>query len=219
MSFLSFAGALLQGQENLTVLFVVGDDSAVASGDSSIKTHIENRGYTVTYIDDDDLIGTESGYGCILISDSVNSNTISNKLKDSELPILNLEYLSLTANCLSSSVSTDSNETEWELIDDSHPIASGFSNGDITIFSSASLVRHTTSTSNLGSGADVIFNSPDGVNRPSVFVYESGAALVGGDTTNSRRVYMPFEHSNWAIFTDDAKDIFDNALDWALGIE
>ena len=213
-----FASIVLDNQTDYSILFVVSNSSSPISGDASVKTHIEARGYTVTYMDDDSLTGAETGYDCIIVSDSVSSSKISNKLKESTIPVLILEYLNLVDSCLASSVSTDTGETQWRLIDDTHRIADGYSNGLITVFSSSSSVRHTSSTSNLGSGADVVFDSPDSTGRPSIFVYESGAILTDGEVAANRRGYMPFETTNWSILNSDAKAIFDNMVDWCLGI-
>ena len=214
------AGGILAQQVRHTVLFVVGNASSPATGDASIKTYLEGLGYTVTYLDDDSVTGSETGYDCVLVSDSVNHVTISSYLTFSTMPVITLEYLSWKNHKLATDATEDASQTNMDLILDTHPIAGTLSNGAISIFSSAATIRNTKNTSVLGSGATVIFESPVGSGRACIFTYENGTTLAGTPyvTALARRVALPFEYGQWSNLTTTAKEIFARSVQWAMGV-
>ena len=209
-------GILSQGSQAKSILFVIGNPSSPNGNDANQKLHMEARGYTVTYIDDDLALGTETGYDCILISSSVSAGSVGAKFKNSSIPVVVAEHSVWDEmEFISGSFSTDTNMTDWNLVDDTHPIAGSLTNGVLTVWTATNNLRYSSSPA---SGADVVFESPDAAGRACLFVFEQGATLDDTTTAPARRVAISLAAAAWADRNTTCEAIFDRAIDWAMNI-
>lgn len=103
------------------------------------------------------------------------------------------------------------------VVDNSHFITSTFATGNLTL--STSNQWFVEVVSGLASGAQVLATIE--ANKDSLFVFESGAQLVGEIPAAGRRVQLPWGDVSFdfSALTADALTIMKRAIEWAAGME
>jgi hypothetical protein len=87
--------------------------------------------------------------------------------------------------------------------------------GLLTVFSAPS--NMSLAFESFGPEASVLATQGGAPANAAVMAAEAGATLLGAHTAPARRVFLFFEDVSWLAATDPAKQIFDQAVYWALG--
>jgi N-acetylneuraminic acid mutarotase len=193
-------------------LFVVGS-TVLNSGDAKIKTRLENMGFTVQVIQDTAATQTTTtGKNLVVISSTVGSGNIGNRLTNVTVPILNWEpFLQDDLQMVGTSLGSVSGQTQLTIVAPSHPLAAGLS-GNVTTTSSSS----DFTWGQPSSGATVVAHGLNQAARPMIYAYDQGATMVGM-TAPARRVGFFLTNSTADVLTTQGWQLFDAAVNWLAG--
>ena len=188
------APEILHGKTILpkTVAFIIDDDVSPDARVSEIKTLLENNGWTVDYINDENLTapGDLDGYGVMLISHSVVEGNVVDKDAGLDLdigivwigtrldPDHEIDTLSVTSG----------GETEIYVVDVTHPITSFLgSAGLYRVYQSGTVLNELSS---IGADANLLARRDTSGGNPVFWTYEKGDNRpgAGGGTFAGRRV-------------------------------
>lgn len=187
--------------------------------DIEIRDELVAAGHTVTVIDDNNLTSTSgNGHDVVVVSDTTSTSQVTNKLESAAVPVVFLKPWvfddnELTGSCSSSCGSSGSSTALVNIVDDSHPIAAGFSNGSVTVLTSA----QTLNFGKPGTGATVIANQVADSTKASIFAYDAGASMDGGFVAPERRVGLWMRKAHTDDTTADGWTLFVAAVEWAGG--
>ncbi|MEO0475743.1 MAG: LamG domain-containing protein [Planctomycetota bacterium] len=202
------------------LMFVVSSDSSPASQDQAKRTLFESWGYVVTYVDDSD---SQTVYDAavavndvVYVSESVSSSSVNTKLRGTTLGVVNDEgYLQDEFGFTTSSSSSEDTTTAIEIIDNSHPVTSGFSTGSLTILSSSDDIKYASST--VASGVTTLADRNGSNSNSVLMVAEAGDTLHYG-VAAGRRVMFGFDDNlDVNDLNSDGQTLLKNAVDWAAG--
>lgn len=203
---------------NFTVL-LVGGGTIPDTNEDDLITDLESDGYTVDYLDDSDADASDAdGYGCVFISNTVSSSTLSTIFRDVTVPLVTQEYVLFDNYYLmDNDSSNDSNLTQMEILTTSHPITSVFSTGNLTVMTSPDTYtcRYSLDT-NLPAGSTNLAASTDASNRICVAAYEKDSTLSTG-TAAEKRVYFGMNTTNYDEMNSDGKNFLRRCVRWATG--
>ena len=217
MSFWTLAAGILGSMNTKRLLFVVGDSTSPHSHDVAIKSYLESEGLAVDYVDDNSLTGQEAGYAGYLVSSTVNSQLIASKLKDSTKGVANMEFLSWVDCALCAAIGTDTSVSQLRIVNQFHPITSGYDSFPYAIFATDGSIRHMQSSEGLPGSADILAESEDGRERPSLVAYSENVGLVDGTNAHGRRVAIPFTSDEFLNLNSVGLDIFSKSVRWVVG--
>jgi hypothetical protein len=156
--------------------------------------------------------GDASGKALVLISGTIDSAMLGNKLRLVNVPVISLEPNIMDEMSMSSSSGTAGQQTQITIVDPAHPLA-GDLQGTVTVYSSpASIVFGSPA-----SGAQVVATVVGSSARAAIYGYPPGAALVGGTPAPAKRIAF-FANDNQAGLSLSAAGftLFDAAVAWAL---
>ncbi|GAB4411543.1 MAG: hypothetical protein OHK0039_16770 [Bacteroidia bacterium] len=200
------------------VLFISSNSAgSLGSGDQAIYTYFQNRGCTITLRGSSGNAATAadaSGQDLIFISASINSSAIGTMYRDVTVPVVVCEsYLldDMKMVASNSDLGEMSGQNKIVILDDTHPIASGFSDGNLTIFSSNQSIHWGKPAS----AATMIAAAYNNANRFPLFVYETGDQMEGIAAPAMRIGFFLTEFAAAALNNDGWK-LFDQTIDYAL---
>jgi len=219
--------ALAQGKD---VLFLVDDAGDLSTSDAHIELMMNNSGYTVfTTTADNSVVGDTLDMELVVISSTVSSGDVRDKFKWIELPILVWEN-----GAFDDFGMTDTNLGSIELdvpvidlVNDTHPMASGLMAGEITVLTQSERFTHGTPYQAQENSSVLLATLFDGSEDIGCwFVYEVGDSLApetsGEDgfpadgLAMGMRIGLPFEDESFAYATPEAATILLNSMDYAL---
>lgn len=202
------------------LILVVSSDTSPASRDQDKRALFESWGYVVTYLDDSD---SQTDYDAavavndvVYVSESVSSGSVSTKLRDVALGVVNDEgYLTDEFGFTTGNSSSEDTTTAIEIIDNSHPITTGFSTGSLTILSSSDGIKYASTT--VASGVTTLADRNGSNSNSVLMVAETGDTLQYG-AAGGRRVMFGFDdYLDVGDLTTNGQDLLKNAIDWAAG--
>ncbi|WP_317136059.1 LVIVD repeat-containing protein [Methanochimaera problematica] len=198
------------------IVMVVGNIN-LNSGDSAVKMHLEEMGYTVTTIDDsvskeEDAEGKE----LVIISSTSSPTFVSKKFMTINVPVITWESyiyddMKMTGTMGGTDYKIIRDQTEVTVNDEGHELSAGLKG---TVKVSGTLI-----TENTGIPSDdsiKIANSPDYPQLYTVFGYEKGAEMAGMNAPE-RRVGLFLSDDSASQLTADGWKLFDAAVLWATG--
>ncbi|MEM1304621.1 MAG: LamG domain-containing protein, partial [Planctomycetota bacterium] len=210
----------LDGWATKRLLMIVTDADSPSSEELDRKAEFEGWGYAVYLITstdsqseyDDALVGMDVAY----VPEDIASGDVASKLREATIGVVSEEPFLDDDLGFSDSDGSSKSGTDLDIVDDTHPITSGFSLGTLTILSTAErLVRIEGTTA---TGGSVLAEADS---SPGLMVVETGAALAnsynGSSVAFGRRVRLPIGGNDfvWAYLNSDGLQLFRNALDWA----
>jgi len=185
------------------------------AGDVAVSNRLAQLGFVVTRITDTaSQTSDANGKDLIVVSSSVGSGNIATKFTASAVPLVNAEsaiYDELGIDANNAGGATIAGQTQVDVIDCTHPLAGGLTNGLNTVYTAPGpLVVLGTPVAS----AQIVARAPDG--RPSVFFIEVGADLnpIRIATAPARRVGIFWEATTF--MTPAGLDLFDAAIAWAV---
>ncbi|MEZ6083518.1 MAG: LamG-like jellyroll fold domain-containing protein [Phycisphaerae bacterium] len=199
------------------VLFVVEDKTNLTDQEDAKKTLLESWDFQVQLISGGE---SQAAYNSAIaendvayIGEDVSSSQLSLKLFDAPIGVVNEEQV-ITDDYGFSSSNSCFTSTSIDIIDNTHSITSDFSNGVISILSSASELHRATGT--MAGDADTLAKEPSS-NNAALVAIDTGGALYGGGNAVARRVHLPWGCNNFDFtkLNDDGKTILKRSLLWA----
>ena len=221
---------------NGSAIFFVADPTAVTNatgfpGDVSVRNEILGLGFTVTLVDDNDVLNNVFPIGDIdlvdllIFSSSVGSANIVNSgniatIRDSTTPILTWERFlyddfQITSSTNSPGAGIVTGATQIDIVSDLHPLAGGLANGTVTVFSPGEALVWGAVSADGEVVAEIDTLSADGI-QPVLFVYEAGDVMEGGLTAPARRVGYFLPDQGNGNLTADALTLLRAAVNAAL---
>jgi len=200
-------------------LFVVGSVS-LGSGDSAVESMLQNMGYVVTVVDDSaSTTGDAAGMDVVVISSTVNSNSVTTKFRDVAVPVVNWEQalqddMDMVDPADSGARGTVNGQTQVAIVDSGHDLADGYS-GNVTVYSSPQKMSWGKPNVNAATVATLTGDST----RVIIYGYETGASMYDGATAAARRVHFFLENTGAAYLTVDGVALFEAAINWATNAE
>lgn len=201
------------------ILFVVGS-TELNSGDYAIQNRLVQNNYHVTLQDDEAapfLVDNKDG---ILISSTIASpRDIRLDLVGINIPLISWEYplfddFGWTGRKRDTDYGMSTGST-LKIVNDSHPIAAGFSGAVQVCDTDEDLIWGLPNEN-----ADVIATLDDDTNNDNdhaaIFAYETGSLMLKDMQAKARRVGLYFQHETAAGLTDDGWTLFLQAVAWAV---
>jgi subtilisin family serine protease len=189
-----------------------------APGDIAVRDRLVGIGFDVTERSDSALLASDAaGKDLVVVSGSVSSTTVGNKLTNVTAPVLSMEAfifddMKMTGPVSGTDFGSLGSQTQVDIVDPTHPMARTLS-GLRTASSSAGTYNWGVP----GAGAAVVGLLASGT-RASVFGYQVGSAMVGM-TAPGRRVGLFVDTIAAGAFTPDGRSLFDAAVYWAAGYQ
>lgn len=162
---------------------------------------------------------TEDANGKVLIvvSSTVTSADVGDKFRNVAVPVLSWEN-ALQDNFLfttddAAAHGTTTGQTQLEITDPTHPIASGLS-GVVTIADAPVEL----SWGMPAPAAKRVATLTDGTGHVGLYTYNTGDLLIDGTShAAARRVHFPGTDISFSSLNANGLKLFDNAINWALG--
>ena len=198
--------------DNLDVLFVGSDEPLLYSDELASKAVLEDAGHTVTVIDDNDVaLSDAESHDVVYISSGVNELVLGDTLRDASTGIVVgelglLDDMKMVAN---GDFGYLSNKDTVGIVDSAHPMAAGL-DGSVKVLTS----KRSMAYANPGAEAQIIAEAANVAGKAGLWVYESGANMVGL-AAPGRRVGT-FE-ADWHAdyWNADAESLFLESIAWA----
>ncbi len=198
------------------LLFVVGDPAALTTGDTAVRNRLTAAGHTVTLADDGTVTaGDATGQAAVLISASV-SSSLTSRFRDVTVPVLtwkpwiydDMRMTGTTADVSYGNISASS----AAITAAGHPLAAGRT-GTVGLYATNQTIGF--GIPNTGAGGATTVATVSG--QPGIFVYESGASMVGGAPAPGCRIAFPASATSPAAFESGGGALFDAAVGYAAG--
>ncbi len=203
------------------IAFIAGNDSP-PSGDRDIVRFLEDSGYDLLFIDDDDLAvpgSTEyiEAYAeMIFISSSVVPTKIPASLASTDVPLLSSEgYSFATLGLATTGKELGYTSTSIRIGNAASPLAAGLT-GTPQVFSTS---PGKVNLGIVGDEAIVIGTESGGARRPIHFGYESGSVLADGSVAPARRVGTFSIYDGFGKLNGAGKLLLGAAVEWLIDSE
>ena len=204
----------------------------LSEGDAAVATRLARRGASVNVINTHDEstldpalvpaaiidpVLVASGYDLLLISSSIRVLETAAQFAQATTPVIFWEPLLLAVGAsLSPWGGTRSEQTDIRIVDMDHPITTGLSTDQ-----PLRVVRQPDTFSVAyppsGPGVQVLARHLTG-DDAALMVAEAGAELANGQPARARMVFWFGHHDTFRRSTGEAVQLFDRAVDWALGL-
>lgn len=204
----------------------IGGQLPQTPADAGVTEYMRSLGLHVdTYDDEPANRPTASelaaSHDLIVGSSTLLSANVAGEFRDQPVPFVYWEAaLGWCGNpddreCLANGPTAIEGHTQINVLDNTHPIMAGLSNGLNTVASQATHFSFCTDT--VAPGAQVLATAADNPANKAVIVAEPGALLLDGGTAVDKRVFLHMYDSTWLSANATGKQIFGNALSYTLG--
>lgn len=207
------------GSPGIKVLLVVTSDTSPNAQELIRKAQMEAWGFVVTLIDDGDsqtnfntaIASNDVAY----VSKEVSDAALANKLRLAAIGVVN-EHEFLVDEFGFSQNAGHPNNTQIDVLDDTHYLTSEFAVGLVTVFSSQQ--RQIEFTGTLSPDLSALAQSTEAI--PMLGYLKPGDALYGGGTTPARRVQLPWAGDTFHIssLTSDGLTLMKRSIEWGSGL-
>ena len=204
------------------IALLVDQPTTQTLGDAAVVAHLEARGATVT------VLGTGDGstpdpaevaasHDLLLISSNIQGLDAAARYAQTATPLIFWEPLRLLeATQLARWGGTRPEQTYIRIVDADHPITAG-----LPVDERLRVVRRADTFSVAwpfrGPGVQVLAKHLFGGDS-ALLVAEVGAELSNGQPAQARTVFLYWHHDTFHQSTGEAIRLFDQAVDWALGL-
>ncbi len=207
----------------LTILLLGNAADPTSGADGAVMTFLQDSygSQNVTYMQSSVAQpGDELGFKVLILSSTFGSGTARGKFQDSPVPILNWEE-ALTRNAGGEFAITDGRTketaTHFITINVEHPITAGFETGQrVQMTTGASEFWWSTGLQAPGA----ISLASDDTNTANGFltIVETGDELLTGQPAPGRRIMLGITDNTFSLFTDEARTLFAQSINWLLGV-
>ena len=202
---------------------VVHHPAELTPGDATVVAHLEARGTTVTVVgthedSQHDPVQVAAAHDLLLINSTIQDLDTVARYAQTTTPLIFWEprLLDESGVPLALRGGTRPKQTEIRIVDADHPITAGLP-ADQPL-----RVVHWIDTLSVaypptGPGVQVLAKHLLGGDS-AILVAEAGAELSNGQPAQARTVFMYWHHDTFHRSTSEAVRLFDQAVDWALGL-
>ena len=205
------------------ILFVGGAPGPTQGADAAVMTFLEETygPQTITYMQASAVqTGDELAYRALILSSTFGSGDARGKFQDSPVAILNWEEAILRNTAGEFAISEGrpkENAEHTATIGIAHPITAGFPVGeDVQLTNGAA--EFWWATASIAPGALSLVQEDTDPSRGWITIVDQGDELLTGQPAPGRRVMLGITDATFNFFTDDAKTLFKQSVDWLLGI-
>ena len=206
-----------------SILFVGGQPGPTQGADAAVMTFLEETygPQNVTYMQASVAqTGDELAYSALILSSTFGSGDARGKFQDSPVATLNWEEALLRSTGGEFAISEGrpkENTEHTATIAIEHPITSGFPVGeDVQLTNGAA--EFWWATAPIAPGALTLVQEDTDANRGWITIVDQGDELLTGQPAAGRRVMLGITDATFNFFTDDARTLFKQSVDWLLGI-
>ncbi len=211
------ASATPAAPSSIPALFVVGNVTLSAS-DNAIKTRLENLGYGLTIKSASaSTTADAAGKALVFISASVSPSGVNTKFRDVLVPVICCEHglyddMGMTTSPTSQHGS-QSGQTQLAIVDSAHPMAAGFSPGNLTVLTTGRSFTWGKPSTSAARIATLVSDSTKWV----IFGYETGATMpvTPPGVAPARRVGFFLESATAQSLNANGDALFNAAVRWA----
>lgn len=208
------------------VAFIGGDlDSGEPwppASDVQIMQHLQSKGLIVNSYYDvpasrPPATVIAANHDLVIASSSVTSGDVGGEFRYLSVPFIFWEP-ALAINGregMCDGPSTITGQTQINVANNTHPIMSGMPLGNLTVLGSSGTLSYCSGTK--ASGVQTLATVAGNTGQRVVMVAEPGAQLLDGGVAAGKRVMLYLYDTTWTQTNAAGKQIFDNAVTWALG--
>ena len=206
-----------------SILFLGGQPGPTQGADAAVMTFLEDTygPQNITYMQSSAAqTGDELAYSALILSSTFGSGSARGKFQDSTVPILNWEEALLRNAGGEFAISQGrpkENAQHTITIGLEHPITAGFTVGEDVQLTSGT-AEFWWATAPLAPGALTLAHEDTDPGRGWITIVEKGDELLTGQPAAGRRVMLGITDATFNFFTDEAKILFKQSVDWLLGI-
>ncbi len=206
-----------------SVLMVVDDANNLIASELARQALIESMGFTVTLISDHasqaDFDTALADVDVVYICGSGSSAAVGTKLTAATVGVVT-EDIGLSDELgTAEPVFVKKNSQSINIIDNTHYVTSGFSLGELPLYSYVPEIW--TVNGALAPGLQLLGETQDAVSSfpLGLAVLETGAELYGGGFAAGRRVQVPWAQGSFDItaLNADGQTIMKRAIEWGAG--
>ena len=203
------------------IALLVGHPTELTEGDAAVVAHLEARGaqFTVLGPHDDsqpDPALVAMSHDLLLVSSTIWDLDTAARFTQTTTPLIFWGPLLLEATQLARWGGTRPEQLSIRIVDAEHPITAG-----LPVDERLRVVRRLDTFSVAwpfkGPGVQVLAKHLLGGDS-AILVAEAGAELSNGQPAQARTVFMYWHHDTFHRSTSEAVRLFDQAVDWALGL-
>jgi hypothetical protein len=205
-------GAPPSAPTSTTVYLVIGDEDEPSEGDDELNDLLEDLGFRVRELDDNEDAEEAEDAGLVVIAGSVAPGAVEDKYRDFPAPVLVIENgvladMGMTGD--GNDESGQSNEEEVEIALASHPIATGVS-GRVEVVDERAQLQWGVAPP----GAKVIAHLADDPQRATIFAFDRGDAMQSGRAPERRVAFFAGDEAAEEL-SNEGETLFENAALWA----
>jgi hypothetical protein len=199
------------------ILFVFKADSASRKTDEAVKTHLEQRGYTVTLHDQYLPAAEACRHDMVAISASVRSRDLMHAYRDLPVPLLTwendeLDDLRMTGRHNGVDYGAVPREHELWMVNAPHPLGAGLPAGARNVYNG----NAPMGWGRPGLGASIIATLPGQPDKAAIFCYERGATMDYDFLAPARRAFFLLDNDTFGNLNAEGLKLFDAAVAWTI---
>lgn len=187
--------------------------------DLKIKAHLEARGYAVSLLAQDQPADAALGADLVVMSSTIAAKNVAAGWRALPRPLLTwendlLDDLAMTGKRHDTDFGEAPKERYLWLVNAPHPLSAGLPAGVANVYERQAAM----SWGKPGLGASIIatlYGQPD---KAAIFAYEKGATMDYEALAPARRVMFFLGNDTFANLAAPGRQLFDAAVDWALGL-
>ena len=196
------------------VLLTVGDSSTLSLIDSWMYNRLDNAGWTVTVVDEDDItVSMANAVDLVVVTDSTLTGS-SSKVKATTTPVLSTESWGWPLLGLATTVGSQDASTAVTVTDGTSRLAGGLPNGA----QRTSVAGHSHGWGVVAATAEVAATLPADTSKATVFSYEAGDVLADSTVAVGRRVGWFYRGGHPMQAGTNTRELFMAAVNTAAGI-
>lgn len=203
------------------ILFVVGNTN-LNVGDRAVRDRLQANGHTLIIVDDNAVNTADAtGKELVIISSTSNANYVGPKFRDVSVPVMLWEpYLYDDMGMTSDNSSyrgTDSDENRVRIRNSVHPLAARLSTGNHYVIDNGNSNTFSWGRPSGSATAELVATTRNSSDNHTIFGYETGRTMYSGVPAPARRVGFFLHDSTAADLNSTGWQLFDAAVNWALG--
>ncbi|MBN1811684.1 MAG: PKD domain-containing protein, partial [Anaerolineae bacterium] len=202
----------------------IAENEPLNNSDTQVVAHLQSGLNLQVVVYDDERVkrptaeAIAASYALVIGSSTITSAEVAGDFRNQTVPFVYWEpSLSLNGReGLADGASTITGQTQIYVVPTipTHPIMNGIGPGTVTLSNSAT---YGYSSGPIASGVQVLGLQTDNSDHRMVLAAEPGAALLDGGTAAGKRAQLFLYDSTWPSTNSTGRQIFDNAVVWALG--
>lgn len=198
-----------------TLVLVVDDAASLSSEDTEAQSIARNLSYTVNVVEDAELTRAQADAADVVyISRGAQQGDLLTEVRNTTSGVAIAEpglwdFFGLAQGIV------DSEDDDLDIIDDTHAVADGFSNGSLKATSGEQTLYAIDGSLTTIPGADVIATINKDADAWAVVAAEQGASIANGRIAPGRRITIPWTDSS--KLSADGKTLLNQIIEWAEG--